>query len=207
MTNAHAARRIIKDDSADPGGVREILTDIVADARRASDAIQHIRDFLRNGQLDMTRLSVAGVVRDVVDLARSEAIIREIDVSVDCPASHYVRADRIQMQQVVLNLLHNAMDALEQTDAGSRRIVIASKTLNGHALRLSVHDTGPGIQPGTEEMVFDPFYTTKRGGMGMGLSIVRTIVEAHGGTVRASNDAGRGAVFEVTLPPYRSAGE
>jgi C4-dicarboxylate-specific signal transduction histidine kinase len=207
MTNAHAARRIIKDDSGDPGGVHAILTDIVADARRASDAIQHIRDFLRKGQLDMTKLSVAGVVRDVVDLARSEALIREIDVSVDCPATHYVRADRIQMQQVVLNLLHNAMDAVEQSAAGARRIAIASRTLNGHVLRLSVHDSGPGIQPGAEEKVFDPFYTTKRGGMGMGLSVVRSIVEAHGGTVRASNDTSEGAVFEVTLPPYRSAGD
>jgi two-component system sensor kinase FixL len=205
MTNANAARRIMKEEDA--GGVREILTDIVADARRASDVIQRIRDFLRKGKLEMTRLSVAGVVRDVVDLARSEAIIRDIDVSVDCPGAHYVRADRVQMQQVVLNLLHNAMDAVEQADTGSRRIVIACKTANGHALRLSVHDSGPGIEPGTEELVFDPFYTTKRGGMGMGLSIVRSIVEAHGGTVRASNGTGRGAVFEVTLPPYRSTGE
>jgi two-component system sensor kinase FixL len=201
MTNAHAARRIlVKDDAADPGNVRAILADIVADARRASDVIQHIRDFLRKGQLDMTKLSVAGVVRDVVDLARSEALIREIDVSVDCPATHYVRADRIQMQQVVLNLLHNAMDAVEQSAAGARRIAIASRTVNGHVLRLSVHDSGPGIQPGAEEKVFDPFYTTKRGGMGMGLSVVRSIVEAHGGTVRASNDASEGGGIRGHAP-------
>ena len=204
MTNAHAARRIMaRDDRPDPGDVRVILSDIVADARRASDVIQHLRDFLRKGQLEMTRLSVSRVVRDVVDLARSEAIIREIDVNVDCPGAHYVRADRVQIQQVVLNLLHNAMDAVEQTAAGSRRIMIACRTVNGHALQLSVHDSGPGLEPGTEELVFDPFYTTKRGGMGMGLSIVRSIVEAHGGTVRATNDEGQGAVFEVTLPPYR----
>jgi len=208
MTNAHAARRILtKDDAADPGNVRAILADIVADARRASDVIQHLRDFLRKGQLEMTRLSVSRVVHDVVDLAQSEAIIREIEVSVDCPGAHYVRADRVQIQQVVLNLLHNAMDAVEQRAAGARRIVIACRTVNGHALRLSVHDSGPGLEPGTEEMVFDPFYTTKRGGMGMGLSIVRSIVEAHGGTVRAANDSGRGAVFEVMLPPFRAAAE
>ena len=208
MTNAHAARRIlVKEDAPDPGNVRAILADIVADARRASDVIQHLRDFLRKGQFEMTRLSVSRIVHDVVDLARSEAIIREIDVSVDCPGAHYVRADRVQIQQVVLNLLHNAMDAVEQRTAGSRRIVIACRTVNGHALRLSVHDSGPGLEPGTEETVFDPFYTTKRGGMGMGLSIVRSIVEAHGGTVRAANDAGRGAVFEVTLPPYRAGTE
>jgi C4-dicarboxylate-specific signal transduction histidine kinase len=208
MTNAHAARRIMaKDETADSGTVRAILSDIVSDARRASDVIQHLRDFLRKGRLDMTRLSVSRVVRDVVDLARSEAIIREIDVTVDCPGAHYVRADRVQIQQVVLNLLHNAMDAVEQTEPGARRIVIACRTMNGHALRLSVHDSGPGLEPGTEEMVFDPFYTTKRGGMGMGLSIVRSIVEAHGGSVRAANDADRGAVFEVTLPPYRAGAE
>ena len=209
MTNAHAARRIMtRDDNvADPNDVRTILSDIVSDARRASDVIQHLRDLLRKGQLDMTRVSVSRVVRDVVDLARSEAIIREIDVNIDCPGAHYVRADRVQIQQVVLNLLHNAMDAVEQAAPGSRRILIACRTVNGHALRLSVHDTGPGLEPGTEETVFDPFYTTKRGGMGMGLSIVRSIVEAHGGTVRAANDAGRGAVFEVTLPPYRAVAE
>jgi len=207
MTNAHAARRILARDAEESDEVRAILSDIVSDARRASDVIQHLRDFLRKGQLDMTRLSVSRVVHDVVDLARSEAIIREIDVSIDCPGAHYVRADRVQIQQVVLNLLHNAMDAVEQTNAGSRRIVIACRTMNGHALKLSVHDSGPGLEPGTEEVVFDPFYTTKRGGMGMGLSIVRSIVEAHGGTVRAVNDTGRGAVFEVTLPPYRSVAE
>jgi C4-dicarboxylate-specific signal transduction histidine kinase len=213
MTNANAARRMmLKDGGAAPDSVRDILSDIVADAKRASDVIQHLRDFLRNGQLDMARLRVSRVVRDVVDLARSEAIIREIDVSVDCPDSYYVRADRVQFQQVVLNLLHNAMDAVEQADRGSRRIAIACRTVNGHALRLSVHDSGPGLEAGTEETVFDPFYTTKRGGMGMGLSIVRSIVEAHGGTVRGgtvrdANDVVRGAVFDVTLPPCPAPAE
>jgi two-component system, LuxR family, sensor kinase FixL len=204
MTNAHAARRIMMKDDKPDSEVRAILSDIVSDARRASEVIQHVRDFLRKGQPDMTRLSVSRVVRDVVDLARSEAIIREIDVSVDCPGAQYIRADRVQIQQVVLNLLHNAMDAVEQTDPGSRRIVIACRSVNGHGLRLSVHDSGPGIDPGAEELVFDPFYTTKHGGIGLGLSIVRSIVEAHGGTVRAGNEASRGAVFEVNLPPYRS---
>jgi two-component system, LuxR family, sensor kinase FixL len=208
MTNAHAARRIMmKDNGAEPESVRAILADIVSDARRASDVIQHLRDFLRKGDLEMTRLNVSRVVRDVVALARSEAIIRQIDVSVDCPGAHYVRADRVQIQQVVLNLLHNAMDAVEQADEGTRRIVIACRGTSGQALCVSIHDSGPGLEPGTEEMVFDPFYTTKRGGMGMGLSIVRTIVEAHGGSVRAANAPGRGAVFEVTLPCRAGAEE
>jgi C4-dicarboxylate-specific signal transduction histidine kinase len=112
-----------------------------------------------------------------------------------------VRGDRVQLQQVVLNLVQNAMEAMADAGTSVRRIVIRCATWKQQQVIVTIHDSGPGLEPGTEQSIFEPFYTTKPNGMGMGLSIVRSIVEAHGGLIAASNDpGGKGAVFEVVLP-------
>jgi signal transduction histidine kinase/integral membrane sensor domain MASE1 len=205
LANAQAARRMLKGDNPDYDAVKDILADIVFDNRRATDVVQHVRDLMRKGDFKMVRLSLPTLVREVLELTGSEAIIRNIQVSTEfAPGTHVVRADRVQMQQVILNLLHNAMDAIPD-GAAPRRVVIACRTLDTRDVVLTVRDTGAGLPPGSEETVFDPFYTTKPDGMGLGLPIVRSIVEAHGGTVRARREGERGTSLEVTLPPARSA--
>jgi C4-dicarboxylate-specific signal transduction histidine kinase len=205
MTNAQAGGRILDSARPDFAEVRAILRDIVADDRRASDVIGRLRVLLRKGEFDMTRVDITATIRSVVDLLTSEAVIRNVMISLglaDDPA--YVRGDRVQLQQVILNLVHNGMEAMSapQHD-GARRIVIGCRRESDRHVTIDVHDTGPGLHPGTEEAIFEPFFTTKPSGMGMGLSIVRSIVEAHHGTVHASNDPAGGARFQVVLPADR----
>jgi C4-dicarboxylate-specific signal transduction histidine kinase len=207
MTNAQAGRRILDSERPDFGEVRAILGDIVDDDRRASDVIQRVRELLRKGQLDMTRINLTAAIRDVADLVASEAIIRNATVSVEFEHEPlFVRGDRVQLQQVVLNLVQNAMDAMVEGNTSVRRIALHCARWKQKQVIITVRDSGPGLPPGTELSIFEPFYTTKKNGMGMGLSIVRSIIEAHGGMIEAANDpGGRGAVFEVVLPA--AAGE
>jgi two-component system sensor kinase FixL len=203
MTNAQAAGRMLNTPAPDVDEVRAILQDIVRDDRRASDVIQRLRQLLRKGELDMTGVNLTTAIREVVDLVSTEAIIRNIAVSFDFAREPvFVTGDRVQLQQVILNLLHNAMEAMAEQQSSTRRIVIGSREDRDNDLvAIFVRDSGPGLRHGTEEAVFEPFYTTKSGGMGMGLSIVRSIVEAHGGSIHARNDVNDGGmIVEFRLP-------
>jgi signal transduction histidine kinase/integral membrane sensor domain MASE1 len=201
MTNAQAARRMLDSPSPDVAKLHAILVDIVKDDRRASDIIVRLRKLLRRGELAMTRVNLTSLIREVADLVVGDAIVRAVTVSVDLDREPvFVQGDSVQLQQVVLNLLQNAMDAVGDQSDGSRLVTVRCSRPHSQAVRVSMHDTGPGLPAGTEDMVFEPFYTTKPGGMGMGLSIVRSILEAHGGSIRAANHEGRGAVFEFDLP-------
>jgi len=201
MTNAQAGTRILNSARPDVDEVRAILVDIVKDDRRASDVIQRLRDLLRKGELEMTKVNVAAAIRDVVDLVSSEALIRNITVSLQFGEEPVcVRGDRVQLQQVILNLLHNAMDALRDSTDSLCRVEIGCRRNEQQHVIVTVHDSGPGLRPGSEESIFEPFYTTKANGMGLGLSIARSILEAHGGEIRAANDSIRGARFEFFLP-------
>jgi len=132
--------------------------------------------------------------------------MRNITVSVDFTREPiFVTGDRVQLQQVILNLLHNAMEAMAEQQSSERRIVIGCRE-DRDLVAITVRDSGPGLRVGTEEVVFEPFFTTKTGGMGMGLSIVRSIVEAHGGSIYAKNDdAHGGMVVEFRLPANAGA--
>jgi signal transduction histidine kinase/integral membrane sensor domain MASE1 len=198
MTNAQTAGRLLGAMPPDLPQVRTILADIVKDDRRASDVIKRLRDLLRKGKLEMARVDLAATIRDVVDLLSSEAIIKHIRVFLDLDRDRVlVLGDKVQLQQVMLNLLHNAMEAIGDREG---RVFVRCRSSNGNVARVTVTDTGPGFDEGAEELVFEPFYTTKREGMGMGLSIVRTILESHGGTIKAMNNGRQGALFEFTLP-------
>ena len=223
MTNAQAARRMLAAAKPDVSQIHLILSDIVNDDRRASDVIERLRDLLRKGELEMVPVDLASTIRDVADLLRGEAIVKQVQVTLDLDGYPVVvLGDRVQLQQVMLNLLHNAMEAM--TDERSRATTVSVRcrrmddvpsTGSGQApstssaqtasmssglAHVTVSDTGPGLLAGAEETVFDPFYTTKKDGMGMGLSIVRSIVESHGGSITAANHELGGAVFEFTLP-------
>ncbi len=201
LTNAQAARRFL--DLAPPAlqEVREILADIVEDDKRASEVIQRLRDLLRKGDFEMTPLDVNGLIRDVVKLLGSDALIRDVAVELDLhEPSAVARGDRVQLQQVLLNLALNAMEAMVEVAREERRLVVRTRMTDGQTVRISVEDAGPGLRTGTHDLVFEPFFTTKPSGMGMGLAIARSIIDAHGGAISAENNPRHGATFHFTLP-------
>jgi len=200
MSNAQAAERFMDRAEPDLDEVRSILQDIVADDRRASEVIARLREFLKKGTLQITLLSLNEVAREVVRFLGSAARRENVTVALDLDESiPSVRGDRIQLQQVVLNLVANAIDAMSgSTD--DRVLRVRTTYAGGSEVALSVSDSGPGIDPSMLRKVFEPFLTTKAQGMGLGLSLCRTLVEAHGGTIDARNEDGGGAVVEFRLP-------
>jgi two-component system, LuxR family, sensor kinase FixL len=200
MTNAQAAARMLSRSIPDVDELRVILQDIVRDDRRASDVIERLTQLLRKGELEMASVNLTAAIREVVELVATDAVTRNITLSFDFDDQPiFTVGDRVQLQQVILNLLHNAMEAMVNQSDQLRRITIGCHRYY-HAVVVSVRDSGPGLNAGSEDMVFEPFYTTKAGGMGMGLSIVRSIVEAHGGIIQAINLEDGGALLEFQLP-------
>jgi len=201
LANAQAARRFL--DQAPPplDEVREILADIVDDDRRAAEVIQRLRELLRKGHAELQPLDLNDLIQDVVRLLSSDAVIRDVKIVLDPEVSPVViEGDRVQLQQVILNLLLNAMEAMSETDKDLRTLVVHIRPKDGRAVQVSVEDTGPGLRAGTQELVFEPFYSTKASGMGMGLAIARSIVDSHGGAIWAENNPIRGVTFHFSLP-------
>jgi signal transduction histidine kinase/integral membrane sensor domain MASE1 len=200
MANAQAAQRFIDAVPPDYSEVREILADIVDDDKRAAEVINRMRELLTKGESRIDRVDVNGVVRDVLKLVASDTIIRHVKVGADlAPGPRVVLGDRVQLQQLLLNLVLNAMEAVSDAAASERTVLVSTKKSSG-SVEVFVEDSGPGLRPGTEGLIFDPFYTTKRSGMGMGLSIARSIVHAHGGEIWARNDPPRGATIHFAVP-------
>ena len=200
MINAQAARRLLDRVPPDYDELREIMSDILGDARRASEVIQRVRGLLRRSDFEMSDVHLQAVISDVANLVGSDAIIRNIAITLDLdPKAIVVRGDRVQLQQVVLNLIVNGMEAIGQTNA-DRVVRISCRRTEERGVRVMVHDSGVGLAEGAEKRVFDPFYTTKNEGMGMGLSIAQSIVEMHGGTITARSAGSRGTIVEFTLP-------
>jgi signal transduction histidine kinase len=204
LANAQAARRFLDATPPDLGEVRDILGDIVEDDKRAADVIQRLREMLRKGESRQGPLAVNTLISEVVKLVSSEAVIRNVAVVLALdPDVPIILGDRVQLQQVVLNLLLNGLEAMGQ-DAGSERsIVVRTERTDTNGAHVSVCDAGMGLHEGTQKRVFEPFYTTKPAGMGMGLAIARSIIEAHHGTIWAVNNATRGATFHFALPGAR----
>ncbi len=199
MSNARAGQRLMARKPPETAEVRAILEDIVSDDRRAGEVIRRMQALLKRGELQLQPLDVNEVVQEVVELLRSELIRREVLVhTVLAPGLPRVPADRIQMQQVLMNLLFNACDAMADQPREGRSVSILTSVTLG-AVRISVADKGTGIPDGNEERVFEPFFTSKHHGLGLGLAICRTIVAAHGGRLWAVNNADRGATFHLVL--------
>jgi signal transduction histidine kinase len=201
LANAQAAQRLLAGDRVDLPEVREILNDIVADDKRAGEVIRRLRVLLKKGNLDFVPLELNEVVSEVAWLVRSDAIIRSVSMSVDlAPDLPSVRGDRVQLQQVVLNLVLNGLEAMRAPGAGDRTLVIRTARDGAAAVRVEVQDSGIGIDENDLDRMFQPLYTTKAEGLGMGLAIARSIVEAHGGRLEAVNNPQGGATFHFTLP-------
>jgi len=201
LSNAQAAQRFIAANPADLEEVHEILKDIVQDDSRAGEVIRRMRTLAKKEELDFESLDPGNVMSDVVLLAHSDAILHNIRVLLEINSGlPPVRGDRVQLQQVLLNLLLNAFDALKNSPADERSVAVQAELDGASMLKVAVRDRGTGLNGDQIEKIFQPFYTTKRDGLGMGLSISRSIVEAHGGRLWAENNRDRGATFYFTLP-------
>ena len=199
LNNAEAAALLIKSPSPNLQELETIIDDIKRDDERASKVIKRLRRLLTRGAFDPQEVDLNEVVREVLRIASAQAAAR--DVTLDSKLAQErlrVNGDSVQLQQVILNLIVNGIDAIAEMPNGVREIVCRSWASDGQAL-VSIRDTGPGIQSDRMERLFEPFFTTKQDGMGMGLCIAQAIIEAHGGKISAESRAS-GAVFHVSLP-------
>jgi len=204
-SNAAAGRRLLAQGSPDPKMFKELLADVATDARRAGDIIHGIHHFVRKGEGTRCRVNLNEIVREVLRLLHSDLLGRGTAVETElAPNLPSVDADPVQLQQVLLNLLMNSLEAMNDTSAASRRVVISTTCQPNSSVAVSVRDYGSGLPADDADKVFTHFYSTKPNGMGMGLTIVRSIVEAHGGKLRAEN-VDEGARFFFTLPVTRKS--
>ena len=199
VNNANACLRWLTADNIEEA--RQSTERIRADARRAGEIINRIRSFAKKASPQKDWMDINHTVRDVIALARSEVernyVALETELSHDPPL---IFADRMQLQQVILNLIINAVEAMSEMSGGPRQLLIRTDTDESRGIVVAVHDAGPGLKPEDLHRLFTPFYTTKPQGMGMGLAICRSIIEAHGGHLWATPTDDRGATFRFTLP-------
>src|SRR5215470_7356765 len=201
LSNAAAGQRFIDRGDVDQREIRELLGDIIADSRRASDVVRGIRGMVKKEQLERRSVDLNEVVIDALRIASPDAVLRSCQLETSLDANlPVVDGDPVQLQQVLLNLVINAFDAMRDTAPSRRKVLIATQSNGDGAVRTSVRDHGIGISEEMRDRLFDPFFSTKTEGLGMGLAIVRSIVEAHGGTITAENLDDGGARFEFVLP-------
>ena len=199
--NAQAALNFLAKSPPDLAEVREALGCVVADADRAGDIIDRARDRIKKAYRRKVRFDLDAAIGEAIGLARGPIIKNRVSLQTRLTEGLLpVPGDRVQLQQVLLNLILNAIEAMESVEAGARELLISTAQNGANSVLVAVRDTGPGIDPGHVERVFDAFYTTKCGGMGMGLSICRSIIASHGGRLWAEANKPRGAIFQFTLP-------
>jgi PAS domain S-box-containing protein len=198
--NVETAQILLQRDTIDTRLLREIIADVWRDDRRAADVLQRLRTWLKQGRINMEVVNINELAQDVVALVRADATIKHVAIDLTVPRSlPPVHADRVQVSQVLLNLIMNAIEAVTAQTSAQRRVSVEAHVGADGCCEISVTDTGPGIPPDQLDRIFEPFVTHKPTGMGIGLSISRSIVEAHGGKLWAENGA-RGATFHFTVP-------
>jgi PAS domain S-box-containing protein len=206
LSNAQAAQRFLNTKPADLEEIKDILKDIVEDNSRAGEVIRRIRSLVKKEDIELARLDLPSVIRDVITLVHADASLRNIGVELECQDGlPSLRGDKVQLQQVVLNLLLNAFDAMKECPADERQVLVRIGSDGAGMVEVSVRDGGTGLTSAKLDQIFQPFFTTKRDGLGMGLSISRSIVDAHGGRLWAENNQDRGATFHVVLPALADA--
>jgi PAS domain S-box-containing protein len=199
--NAEAALRWLAHQPPDLKEVRLLLERIARDGRRVGNVVDRTRGLVKKAPLRIERIEINDAIDEVIELTRGEAAKNHVFVRMQLAEGlPPVEADRIQLQQVMLNLIINAIHALDQGGQARREILISTSMNGSNGVLVSVRDWGKGIDPERLERLFDPFYTTKPGGMGMGLSICRSIIESHGGRIWAAANLPRGAAFHFTIP-------
>lgn len=204
LSNAESIQSMLDSAQPDLEELRTAIRDIVEDDLRSSEIIKGLHAFFRKGQVEKSPLDLRELVGEVVRMARSDASFRNVSLTFDAPPSSApVAGDRIQLQQAILNLILNAFDAVAETRdvrEVSIRIIVAEDQN-----KVAVRDSGRGIDPVAIPRIFEPFFTTKAGGMGMGLSIARSIAKAHSGELSAHRNPDRGSTFEISLPALKGS--
>jgi signal transduction histidine kinase len=200
--NASAALRLLGAQPPDLEMARDALRGIIEDSSRASEVVDRIRAFIKKVPPRKDRIDINEAIREVIVLTRVEAarsgVIVRTKVADRLPP---IEGDRVQLQQVILNLIVNAIEAMSDVAETQRELLVSTDQVeSGHVL-VTVKDTGPGLDPANLESLFDAFYTTKPNGMGLGLAICRSIIEAHEGKLWARAHESRGAIFQFTLRP------
>jgi two-component system, LuxR family, sensor kinase FixL len=202
MSNVEVVQVLLARDDFDLQEVRDILKDIVADDKRAADIINHLHVLMKRGEYRPRPVEANQLIRDVLHLMNQELTSRSVRIVTDLAtdAALWISGDRVQIQQVLLNLILNAADSMSQAKGHERILTIRSRRMADKNIQISVADTGHGIPPGDEEAIFESYYTTKPEGLGLGLSLSRSIVDAHGGQLWAESQGANGATFHCTIP-------
>jgi two-component system sensor kinase FixL len=207
LRNAEAAELFLASSKPDLEELRNIITDIRMDDQRAGGVIARLRQLLKRRKIEMQVIDAAKLVDEVVPLLRPDAVSRQVAIEIQAPLGlPPVRGDRVQLQQVLLNLIMNAMDAVMGCAPDRRKVNLRVGRDRDGFVEVAVTDSGPGIPADKLSKIFEPFFTTKPQGMGMGLSICRTIIEAHSGRISGVNNPGGGATFRFTLPVVGDGG-
>jgi two-component system sensor kinase FixL len=202
LCNAQAAQLLVAKTDFNVEELREILGDIIRDDKHAGEIIQRLRSLLSRGELQLQRVEITDILRDVLTLCRGTLEERhvQVDLRIDAGIPSVLGA-RVELKQVLLNLILNASESMSGNDAGDRRIEIAVALADeSHTIHVAVADCGKGVAEENLERVFEPLFTTKAGGLGLGLAVSRRIVGAHKGRLWATNNCDRGATFHFTLP-------
>ena len=201
LTNAEAAQRMLGQKPIDIEEVREILSDIVRQNTRIGEVIWRLRALFKKGETQFQPLDLNEVATEALELAHGDLIAHGVNVQTRLDtALPAVNGDRIQLQQVLLNLIHNACEAMSEVPPTERKLTVSAETTAERMVQIAVCDSGPGVTAALRERVFEPFFTTKTHGLGLGLSITRSIIASHGGRLWVSNHPARGAMFCFTIP-------
>jgi two-component system sensor kinase FixL len=198
---ARGCLRLLAGSVPEPALLHEGVAEVVQQAERAGDVLDRLREFVRGGEFRRTLTEIKPLIDAAVSLTCTEAMQHEVEIEAKAdPGLPVVLADQVQIEQVLLNLLRNAMDAMEAANSKRRSIIVAARRNSKHAIEISVADSGPGVAAEVTDTMFEPFITTKPFGMGMGLSISRTIIESHGGSLQMVRGVRSGAMFVFNLP-------
>jgi signal transduction histidine kinase len=201
VTNGHACVRLLSREAPDLDKLREVVGRMIKDGMRASEVIKRIRDLLHKTPAERAALNIDETIQEVIALVSSDMLRGKVELKTELAADlPPVSGDRIQLQQVILNLILNGKEAMSGVQSYPRELLVSSGKNGSDEVMVAVRDSGNGLDPRNVDRIFDPFFTTKPGGMGLGLSISRTIIEAHGGTLWATQNEDKGATIQFTLP-------